>query len=389
MKRVTAIILLLILVFSNYSAIVHAESKNYKAAVLVEVNSGEILYQYNKDGVLPQASLTKLMTYYVIKDFLNNNSIDNAHKVNVNIDMNKIPTDGSKIKLKNGDEITMQQLLESLLIVSANDSALQLETLFNLKSNTSLIDSMNEKAAKIGLKNSLYINTTGLTEEMNGQNYNYSTAYETAMLAMRIIKEDPDVLKITSKDEFIYKDFRYQNTNKVLKLNKKVDGLKTGHTDIAGYCLVSTEDLTNTNGNGQPLRLLAVIFGCKSENDRTNESLKLLKYGEDNFFNEKVVSKEIKFQHSSQFYKNGYIEGAVSEDIYTFKQKDENIVHTFEFDKDLPVNIKKGDKIGKLTVKSLKDGSVKEYPLYSTDDFKSISFIKKIFIYIIQLLSKG
>jgi serine-type D-Ala-D-Ala carboxypeptidase (penicillin-binding protein 5/6) len=389
MKKFTAVVLTLVMVFFYYPGNVHAESKNYKAAILIEVNTGKILYEYNKDEVLPQASITKLMTYYVIRDYLEENSIQNKHKVNVNIDMSKTPSDGSKIKLNNGEEITIQELLESLLIVSANDSALQLETLFNLKSNTKLIDSMNQKSREIGLKNSFYINTSGLTEEKNGPVYNYTTAYETAKLAMGIIKDYPDVLEITSKDEFIYKGIKYPNTNKVLKLNKNVDGLKTGHTDIAGYCLVSTEDMTETNGNGQPLRLLTVVFGCKTESDRINETLKLLKYGEENFINEKIISKDAKFKQNNEYYKKGYIEGSTSEDIYILKQKNENFTHTYEFDKDLPNDIKKGKKIGKLTIKNLVDGSVKVYPLYSADDFESISFVKRLFIHIKQLLSKG
>jgi serine-type D-Ala-D-Ala carboxypeptidase (penicillin-binding protein 5/6) len=385
-KIVIIIFSLLITLFSSSSK-VHAENREYKAAVLIEVNSEKILYEYRKDEVLPQASITKLMTYYVLRDFLEQNSIENSYKVNVSIDMNKIPFDGSKINIKNGEVITMKELLESLLIVSANDSALQLETMFNQKTETNIVERMNQKVKEIGLQKSFYLNTTGLTE--NNQNYNRTTAYETAVLASRIIKEYPDVLKITSKIKFNYKGLEFPNTNKVMAINTKVDGLKTGHTDVAGYCLVATEDLSTSNGKGQPLRLVAVVFGCKSESDRVKETLKLLKIGEDNFLNEKVISKETNFQHKNAYYKKGFIEGTTNKDIYILKEKNESFEKTIYFEEDLPRNINKGEKIGKLTLKSLRDGSIYEYPLYSDSDFDSVFIIKRWFIYIKQLLSKG
>lgn len=387
-RKISIIILSLLIIFFNCSSKVHAESRNYKAAVLMEVYSGKVLYEYKKNEVLPQASITKLMTYYVMRDFLEQNSVDDTSKVNVNIDMSRVPYDGTKINIKNGQVITMQELLESLLIVSANDSALQLETMFNQKADTNIVERMNQKAREIGLRKTFYLNTTGLTEK-NGQNYNRTTAYETAVLASKIIKEYPDVLNITSKNIFAYKGINYPNTNKVLKINSKVDGLKTGHTDVAGYCLVATEDLTRSNGNGQPLRLVAVVFGCKSESDRINETLKLLKIGEDNFTNGKVFGKEASFQHKNEYYKNGYIEGTANKDIYILKEKVEEFENTVHFEEDLPRNIKKGEKIGNLTIKSLRDGSVYEYPLYSKDSYESVSVIKRLFIYIKQLLSKG
>jgi serine-type D-Ala-D-Ala carboxypeptidase (penicillin-binding protein 5/6) len=390
LKKFTAILLIIFIMLYNIPTLSAVKaSEKYKAAVLVEANTGKILYEYNKDEVLPQASITKVMTYYVIKDFFSQSKVNYSDKVKVNINQSSIPSDGSRINLKNGDEITIRDLVDSMLIVSANDSALQLENMYDEKTKSNILNDMNTKAKELGLKNTYYINTSGLTEEVNGTIFNKTTAYETAILSMKLINEYPETLDITSKKDYVYKGLRYENTNKLLKSKQLVDGLKTGHTDEAGYCLVSTEDLTKSNGNGKPLRLIAVILGSETQADRTKESIKLLEYGEKNFSNEIVIKKDSKFQMKSEYYKAGYIEGTVLEDVYMLKKKDEKIIEKIEFNNDLPSNIKKGDVIGKVVINNSEGNSVKSYDLYASKDFKSASIFKKFILLIRQIFNKS
>jgi D-alanyl-D-alanine carboxypeptidase (penicillin-binding protein 5/6) len=359
---------------------------NSKSAILVEVNSGKILYEDNKDQVLPQASITKLMTYYILMDFFKENLISQNDKVKVYIEPNSIPSDGSQLKLKNGDELTVKQLVESMLIVSANDSAVQLERMYNNEADNDIVKAMNDKAKKLGMNKTKFINTSGLTEKTNGIRYNYTTAYETALLSMNLIKDYPNTLKITSQKTFTYKGLKFENTNKLLKIKPEVDGLKTGHTNEAGYCLVSTEDITKTNGNGKPFRLLAVVLGAKTEEGRIKDSLKLLKYGEENFVNEKVIEKEYKFTLNSELYKDGKISGSVKDDVYLIKRKDSYFTKEVKFNEKLPSNIKKEDKIGKVIIKNSLDNEVYQYDIFADKDYKSISIIKRLLLFLKHLI---
>lgn len=259
-------------------------SKNYKAAVLIEANSGKVLYEYNKDKILGQASITKVMTYYIFRDFIEENSISQSTKVKINLPLNALYPDGGGIGLKNGDTITIKELNETLLVKSANDSALVIADFYKSRTKKDFVGEMNKKAKSLGMKNTYYINPHGLTDKKNNK-YNYTTAYETALLVNSVIKKYPDSLKITSKKSCTYGNKTLKTTNNLLSTRPTVDGFKTGYTTISGYCLASTEDLTATNGSGKPFRLIAVVLGSSSSNLRDREIVNLLEYGKKNFMN--------------------------------------------------------------------------------------------------------
>lgn len=349
MKRVLIILISINLIFTmnGYGATKH----DYKAAILIEANTGKILYKYNKDEILPQASITKLMTYYAFKGFLKERNIKENSFIKVENDKFNIPSDGVKINLKKGELLSVKDLLNTMLIISANDSAVEVEHIYE-KNNASIINSMNNYCKLLGLTNSHYFNVTGITiKNGNKKICNTTTVYDTSKLASIILKKYPEILKITSKKKYKFRDATYGTTNMLLYKSKNIDGLKTGYTDAAGYCVVSTENVTKLIGNGKYTRLLAVVFGCSTDASRVKESMALLKFGEENYINDKVISKGSSFKIKNDYYNNGYLNGTSQKDIYILKNNKEKLVKTITLKKNLQGDVRKGDLIGTVYIK--------------------------------------
>lgn len=378
MKKIIAAGLIFLLLITNTAYGI--DSINSKSCILVEESTGRILYSKNKDDVLPQASITKLMTYLVFKDYMKEKNLSYN---NIVITKNwNLPDDGSKLGFEGGQKLTIKQLLNSLLILSANDSALELQSIYE-SSGKSFIEAMNKKAENLGLSNSRYYNSTGLSDDNGIIPDNHTTVYETSKLAIDILKEYPETINITTNRKYNYNGKTYYSTNPILKIKNKADGLKTGHTDNAGYCLAATEKV----GDADPFRVIAIVFGCKSNKDRINDCLSLLKYAENNFENEKIVNHDKVFDFKNEYYKGGHIKAVTLDDVYIFKGKNEKIIETAELNK-LDSKIKKNDIIGKLILKNTADGKTIEKNLYAESDFREVSIFQRIFIFLKHLVSK-
>ncbi len=353
------------------------DNENTKAIVLMDQGTGKILYEKDKDKVLPQASVTKLMTYYIAMDYLKQNNVPLSKKVIVGGDFSSVPSDGTKVNLEKGDVITIDDLLSSLLILSANDSAIELEKIVEDATGQDFLKLMNKKAKDLGLNNTIYINTSGLTEvKDNKKIFNTTTAYETALLSKKIIDEYPEVLKKTSMKSFTYKNVPYHNTNKLISKNISVDGLKTGFTNEAGYCLASTKSISQTDKNNKPFRLVGVTLGSSEDHIRTDVNLNLLKYGQANFENKKILGKDKVFNIKSEYHKGGSLSGAISDDLYYLMKKSSKIDIKTSIKEDLKKSVKKGDIIGTVTIKIDKVTLTED--LISTKDVKRVGVFKRI-----------
>lgn len=380
MKKILCFVLV---VYLSLSLSVYGEVKhNYKAAVLIETNTGKILYEYNKDKLLPQASITKLMTYYTFKEYLRKNSINENSKVTIEKDTFNIPSDGVKLGLKKNDVISIEDLINTMLIISANDSASEIEDIYN-KNCGNMVKAMNANCSTLGLTQSHFINSDGITvKNGNTKTYNTTTAYEIAKLANIILKKYPEIIKTTSKREYVFNKKLYYNTNLLLKKFKTIDGMKTGHTDEAGYCLVSTENVTSKIGNGKYTRLLAVVLGCSSDTSRMKESTKLLKYAESNFVNEKLATKNKEVKLKADYYKGGYISGAVAKDIYLLKNKNAKSIKIVKLKNQQMGTIHKGDIIGSFQAKV--GTQTISAPIYAQHDFNLKPWYIRLLISIVK-----
>jgi D-alanyl-D-alanine carboxypeptidase (penicillin-binding protein 5/6) len=232
--------------------------------ILMDFNSGEVLVEHEADERVEMASITKLMTSYAV--FQELSSGDLTLDEIVTISENAWRTIGSRMFLEPGMQVTVEQLLKGLIIQSGNDASVALaEHLAGTEESFATV--MNYYAQQLGMSGTSFENSTGLP----GENH-YSTARDTALLSVAIIRDFPDYYRWYSEKEFNFNSIRQHNRNNLLWRDPAVDGLKTGHTEAAGYCLAAS-------AKRDGMRLISVVMGASSEQSRASESQSLLNYG--------------------------------------------------------------------------------------------------------------
>lgn len=241
-----------------------APSIDAKAYVLMDANSGTIIASKNANAHLPPASLTKMMTVYVAFNALKNGQIKLDDKVTVSKKAWK--TGGSRMFLNVGQQVTVEDLLHGIIVDSGNDAAVALAEYLGGNEDT-FTSIMNQEAQSIGMTESHFTDANGLPHPNH-----YSSARDLAILASHIINDFPQYYALFHKKKFTFNDITQPNRNRLLWRFQGADGLKTGHTDAAGYCLVSS---AKQNG----MRLISVVMGTPSDSARTKDSIALLTYG--------------------------------------------------------------------------------------------------------------
>ena len=235
-----------------------------KSYLLIDAHSGKVIDEHNADLRLPPASLTKMMTSYIAASELHRGNIALEDQVRVSIKAWKTP--GSRMFIKEGDTVVLEDLMRGIVIQSGNDASVAVAE-YIAGGEDAFADLMNQHALRLGMKNTRFANATGLPAEDH-----YSSARDLSLLAKAIINDHPEHYSTYAEKYFTYNKIRQPNRNKLLWRDDSVDGIKTGHTEAAGYCLVSS---AQRNG----MRLIAVVMGAKSEEARASESQKLLTYG--------------------------------------------------------------------------------------------------------------
>ena len=240
-----------------------------KSYVLMDAASGQILLENNGDQRLPPASLTKLMTSYIATLKIRDGAIGENDPVPISEHAWRTggaASGGSTMFLPLNSQVPVDALLHGIIIQSGNDASIAIGE-YIAGSEEGFADLMNKTAEELGMKNSHFMNATGLPDPEH-----YSSAHDRAILARAIIKEDPEHYAIYAQKDYTYNNIKQGNRNLLIYRDKTVDGLKTGHTDEAGYCLVASAVRDGT-------RLIAAVFGTASESARANETQKLLTYG--------------------------------------------------------------------------------------------------------------
>ncbi|MHB1949047.1 MAG: D-alanyl-D-alanine carboxypeptidase family protein [Gammaproteobacteria bacterium] len=235
-----------------------------KGFILMDPYSGKVLAEKNADLRMAPASLTKLMTMYVISHALKNGTIHLDDKVRISA--KAWQTGGSRMFIKVNDEVPVRDLLHGIVVASGNDASVAMaEHLAGTEEAFATM--MNAEAKALGMKNSHFVDSNGLPNPGH-----YSTPRDLAILAQAIIKNFPDDYRLYSEKWFSYNGIRQPNRNRLLWRYQYADGLKTGHTDDAGYCLVASALKDGT-------RLVSVLMGAPNDNARTEDSMRLLTYG--------------------------------------------------------------------------------------------------------------
>jgi D-alanyl-D-alanine carboxypeptidase (penicillin-binding protein 5/6) len=235
-----------------------------KSYLLRDLTSGQILLEHEAHQRTEPASLTKLMTAYLTFSALRQGAIRPDQRVDVSVRAWR--TMGSRMFIEPGKPVTVEELMNGMIVQSGNDAAVALAELIG-GSEEAFAQMMNREAKRLGMKNTNFVNATGLPHPQH-----YSTAYDIALVAAAIIRDFPDYYRLYSQKEYRYNNITQANRNRLLWTDPTVDGMKTGHTENAGYCLV-------TSAKRGERRLLSVVLGAASASQRASESQKLINYG--------------------------------------------------------------------------------------------------------------
>ena len=333
--------------------------------VLMDAKSGRIIMEENSHERLPPASLTKMMTAYIVERELDEGRISMSDMVPISVKAWK--TEGSRTFVKEGTQVAVEDLLRGVIIQSGNDASVALAE-FVAGSEGAFVDIMNQQAQLLGMKDTHFENATGLPSPDH-----FSTAYDLAILARAIINDYPENYPIYAEKHFTYNNIRQPNRNSLLWRDNSVDGLKTGHTEEAGYCLVASAKRNDT-------RLIAVVMGTGSAESRSQEVQKMLNYG-------------FRYYESERLFRAGQelIEARVwggqadevsigmAEDVYVTipRGSRDSLESTVDLDSVIKAPIKVGDELGQVKVSYNGDVLV-DQPVLALTDVPEGGFFKRI-----------
>lgn len=241
-----------------------------KSYLLYDFSSNQILVNQNGHARLEPASLTKLMTAYLTFSAIKQDKLKLDQTLTVPVDAPRNSSGESRMLLKPGQSVTVDELLHGLIVQSGNDAANTLAVQIS-GSEAAFVEQMNKEAQRMGMKNTHFVNPVGMP---NAQHY--SSAYDMAILAAALIRDYPEHYPLFGLRDYTFNNVTQANRNRLLWLDPYADGLKTGHTETAGFCLVGS-------AKRDKRRLISVVLGADSDNQRASESQKLLNYGFQSF----------------------------------------------------------------------------------------------------------
>lgn len=344
-----------------------------RSGVLMEANSGKIIFQKEMDKEVAIASMTKMVSQILILDAIREGKINWDDVVSVS--QNAADMGGSQIYLSVGEKISIRDLFKGISMASANDATVQMaEVLAGTES--SFVSMMNKKVQEIGLKHTQFKNCTGLDEEGH-----YSSAHDMAMIARELIVNYPEILEFSSVyEDYLREDtknkFWLVNTNKLVRFYDGADGLKTGHTDAAKYCLAATAKKND-------LRFIAIVLGEEDSKTRNQEVMELLDYGFNNYRMNLLKSKDevVKTMPLDKATKSKVSFVPVSDIGILSKVSEQKKKYTYDVKLDkISLPVKPGDVVGKVVVKN-KNKKVTSVDLTVSEKVDVLSFW--------QLLGRG
>ena len=283
-KLYAAIIATVFSISSAFAQNVPSPAIAAKSWLLLDVNSGQVLASQEPTLRVEPASLTKIMTAYLAFSAIRDKKLTMDQMVNVSVRAWKVDPSSSKMFIDPATPVSVSDLLYGLMVQSGNDAAVALAEAVAGSEDTFVV-LMNREAQRMGLKDTNFANPHGLPNKDN-----YSTAQDLSMLAAHVIADYPEFYKIDSVKSFTYNKIKQPNRNRLLWLDPSVDGMKTGHTDGAGYCMIASA--RRPNGTSGERRLISVVMGTASDQLRTAESQKLLNWGFQNFETVKLYAKD-------------------------------------------------------------------------------------------------
>ncbi|HWV16935.1 MAG TPA: D-alanyl-D-alanine carboxypeptidase family protein [Cellvibrio sp.] len=347
------------------SAIPAAPEIAANAYILIDASTGSLLAEKNADQHLPPASLTKLMSSYLVIDEIQRGLISESNLVKISIKAWKMG--GSRMFVKEGTQVSVGELLRGVIIQSGNDATIALAEYIS-GDEQAFVDMMNKKARDLGMEETHFADASGMPAENH-----FTSARDLSKLARAIINDHPDYYHLYAEKSYTYNNIRQPNRNLLLERDRTVDGLKTGNTEEAGYCLVASAKREAT-------RLIAVILGAKSDEARATEAQKLLNYGFKHFetitlyANNKTVTKAQVWEGKTAEFSLGLNE---SIQLTIPQGKAEQITPKVRPPKMITAPIQKGEQYGILSIE-LDDKVLSTQHLIALESVEQANFFQRL-----------
>ena len=344
-------------------------------AILMDYNSGKILYELEPDLSIYPASMTKIMTSIIAFDLLQKGKIKLDDEVVVSENAWRMSAAGfSSMFIMLNDTVTIEDLLKGIIIVSGNDACVALaESIAGTESN--FAEMMNEKAEELGLENTNFSNSSGIKDPDN-----YSTVKDIAIMSEYLIRNYPKYYKYFKETEFTWDrtggdPIKQGNRNPLLYKNIGADGIKTGYLTVEKYSLAASVI-------GEKRRLISVISGSPSKKARSLDSIKLISWALRNTTTYEIAEKNIpSFKFKTWLGKKDFVNGIVKEDMYVTisKKKIKDLKVTINYNGPIIAPIEKDQEIGTLIVK-IDDEEIRSLPIYSNEKIKKVNVFKSLFL---------
>lgn len=351
-----------------------------KSAVLIEAATGNILLEKNSHEKLPLASVTKIMTMLLVMEAVDSGKITLEDIVTASAHASSMG--GTQVWLEPGEQFPVKELMYAVAIRSANDAAVALGELI-AGSEDAFVELMNERAKALGMNNTNFLDCTGLTD-----NGHYSSAHDISVMSRELITKHPKIFEFTTQWQRTFREGKGQvgldNTNKLIRFYPGANGLKTGFTQKAGYCLSATALKNN-------LQLIAVVMGEPDSNTRFAETRKLLDYGFANFEATQVNNKgEIVQEVEIKKGLNARVNAVYSDDVKLLLKKGEKgkIERTVNVETSVTAPVKAGQKLGEVTY-TIDGNEVGKADLVADCDVHKASFMRLFIRMMIEWFSIG
>ncbi len=339
------------------------------AAVLIDGENGTVLYEKNARTALPPASITKIMTLLLAMEDLQSGRIDWETTVTVSERAWRTGASESQMFLNIGQQVTFKDLLKGIAIVSANDACIAVAEHLN-GSVEAFVQRMNRRAAELGLEQSHFVNAHGLDDPDH-----YMSALDIAHLASYFIRTHPEAAAFHTETEFTFNDIRQFNYNTLLQTYPGADGLKTGSTPKAGYCLAST-------AKRQEMRLIAVVLNASSKEQRRKDSATLLDYGFGNYELKTLHEKDAVITtvpvKRGQKREVGLIADGPVRAVVPHSDPDYGIVEEFDLPRSVSAPVEEGELIGTLKLKDPQGAPITSVELRAQESLKRLGFFANI-----------
>ena len=337
--------------------------------ILLDAQTNKVIVEYEADERNPPASLTKIMTTYLVEQMIQRGVVERSEQVPVSIKAWK--AEGSKMFIREGTEVDLMDLLRGVVIQSGNDASIALAE-FVAGDEASFAQMMNDQAEKLGMLNSNFLNSTGLPDEGH-----YSSARDMALLTKDMIKRFPEHYQLYSERSFKFNNIEQPNRNRLLRYDRSVDGVKTGYTKAAGYCLVASAE---RNG----MRLISVVMGAENDDSRVRESQKLLTYGFRNFETSTIYEESEIVKSAPLFYGvEEVISLGVSENVSVTIPRGsyEKLEAQIKVPKIIEAPVRKGDVLGELLL-MMDEEAIYKTSVISLENYEQAGFFSRLSDYL-------